>query len=317
MREGNKSKLKKQEAHWLKIFDDENPVLDLPLDFTRPAVQSYEGRTLEFEVAGEATAALKQIATQNKITLYMIIQALFVILLAKITNKEDIIIGTPVAGRRHRDLENIIGMFVNTLALRNKPANEKTIRQYLQEVKEATIKAFDNQEYPFEQLVEKVVVDRENTRNPIFDVMFVLQNLELTEKTVAGLKLKPIPLENKIAKFDLMLVAMESENELHFNMEYSTKLFKKKTIERFINYFKTIITRTIAEPDLCLGDIEILTQPEKEQILYEFNETETQYPKDRTIHEHFEQQARRNPHRIAVKNRDKTVTYSELDKKAA
>ncbi|MCP4150419.1 MAG: amino acid adenylation domain-containing protein, partial [bacterium] len=312
-----KAAQKKQEEYWQNTLDDEIPVLELPVDFTRPAVQSYEGSTEAFEIGREGTAALKNIALKNEVTLYMALLALFYLLLTKISRSEDIIIGTPVAGRNHTDLEHIVGMFINTVVLRNNPATGKTFEQFVKEVKEKNLEAFENQDYPFEDLVESLQVTRDIARNPIFDVMFVLQNMDITEKTLPGLELKPFHHENEIAKFDLMLIVAEIEDRLQLTFEYCTKLFKKETIERFINYFKILVTGVIDAPDRQFGEIEIVTGPEKQQLLYEFNETETQYPKERTIHEHFEQQAITNPHRIAVKNQDKTVTYNELDKKAA
>ncbi|MCP4151665.1 MAG: AMP-binding protein, partial [bacterium] len=181
-----------------------------------------------------------------------------------------------------------------------------------------TVQTFENQEYPFEQLVEKVVVARDVSRNPLFDVVFTLQNHDITKKTIPGLTLKPYQYESNIAKFDLMLIATaENEKGLHNTFEYSTKLFKEETVKRFINYFKNVVTRVIATPDLRLGDIEILTEPEKEQLLVEFNETETQYPKNRTIHQHIRRQAEKKPDGIAVKSQDKAITYKELNKRAA
>ncbi|MCP4152737.1 MAG: amino acid adenylation domain-containing protein, partial [bacterium] len=313
----NREALKLQETYWLNTYDGEIPVLELPVDFTRPAVQSYEGSTMDFEMGAESTTALKTIAQQNKVTLYMILQAIFNTLLSKLTNREDIIIGTPVAGRRHRDLENIVGMFVNTLALRNNPACEKTFTGFLEEVKERTIKAFENQEYPFEELVEKVAVTRDTSRNPLFDVMFALQNIEVTEKKIPGITLKPYHHEKEVAKFDLMLITMEIENRLLFTFEYCTKLFKKETIKRFINYFKTTVAEVIEAPDRRLGEIEILSPREKEQLLNEFNQTETQYPKDKTIPRYFEQQAEKHPDSVAVKYQSNAITYKELNNKTA
>ncbi|MCP4154778.1 MAG: AMP-binding protein, partial [bacterium] len=313
----NREALKQQEAYWIKTFDDGIPVLELPVDYARPAVRGFEGSTLKFEIGTERSAALKTIALENEATLYMILLALFNILLSKISGIEEIIIGTPVAGRNHTDLENIVGMFINTVVLRNNPAIAKTFGQYMQEVKAKTLKAFENQDYPFEDLVEKVQEARDMARNPLFDIMFVMQNMDKSEKTLPGLTLKPFHYENEDAKFDLMLVAMEVEDRLQFTFEYSTKLFKKETIERFITYFKTVVTGVIGAPGQTLGEIEIVTGPEKEQLLIEFNETETQYPRDRTIHRHFEQQVERHPDSVAVKNRDNSLTYKELNNKAA
>ncbi|HLP58706.1 MAG TPA: condensation domain-containing protein, partial [Candidatus Deferrimicrobium sp.] len=174
-------KMAKQEIYWLGQFAGEMPILNIMTDFPRPAVQSFAGSTLKFEVGQVDTAALRTLALKEGITLYMLFLAVFNILLSKLGGQEDIIVGMPTAGRRHADLQQIIGMFVNTLALRNFPVANKTFREFLKEVKQKTLAAFENQEYPFENLVEKVVVNRDTGRNPLFDVIFVLQNIENVE----------------------------------------------------------------------------------------------------------------------------------------
>ncbi|HLP58794.1 MAG TPA: condensation domain-containing protein, partial [Candidatus Deferrimicrobium sp.] len=165
-----------QGEFWEKEFEGEIPVLELPADYARPAVYSFEGNKINFEINKETAGALKTLALETGTTLYMLLLALYTIFLSKLSNREDIVVGTPVAGRRHDDLEKIIGMFVNTLATRNYPAGEKMFRDFLAEVKEKTLKAFENQEYPYEDLVEKVTAIRDVSRNPLFDTMFVLQN---------------------------------------------------------------------------------------------------------------------------------------------
>ncbi|MCP4117989.1 MAG: AMP-binding protein, partial [Desulfobacteraceae bacterium] len=168
--------LKQQEEFWVSRLPGELPVLDLPTDYPRPVVRSFEGNNLSFELNENETAKLKETAKENEATLYMTILTIFTILLSKLGGQEDIIVGMPTAGRRHADLENIIGMFVNTLVMRNYPSGEKTCREFLKEIKKGTLQAFDNQEYQFEDLVDRLSVRRDTGRNPIFDVMFNLLN---------------------------------------------------------------------------------------------------------------------------------------------
>ncbi|MCP4158035.1 MAG: hypothetical protein GY757_60565, partial [bacterium] len=158
--EKEKGNIKNQETYWLKQFEDEIPVLELPLDYPRPAIQSFEGDSVNFALTGDETKALKMMALSTGTTVFMVLLSVYNTLLAKLGNPEDIIVGTPVAGRRHADLEKIIGMFVNTLALRNFPEGEKTFNEFLTEVKGRTLDAFENQEYQFEELVDKVSVNR-------------------------------------------------------------------------------------------------------------------------------------------------------------
>ncbi|MFC2146044.1 condensation domain-containing protein, partial [Acidobacteriota bacterium] len=212
--------IKKQEEYWTQQFEGEIPLLHLPADYSRPAVQSFEGRTIVFEIREKEAAGLNRLALAQGTSLYMVLLALYTIFLAKITGQEDIVVGTPVAGRRNDDLQQIIGMFVNTLGIRNYPGGEKTYTEFLQEVKDRTLEAFENQDYPFEELVEKVKVEREVSRNPLFDVAFALQNIfeafgDQSEINMEGIKIKPYPHENKISKFDLTLFANEKGEKLH------------------------------------------------------------------------------------------------------
>ncbi|MCP4150805.1 MAG: hypothetical protein GY757_23870, partial [bacterium] len=167
---------KQQEKFWENQFNGELPILNLPTDYPRPENQTFEGDKLSFGLNKNETHSLKKVAKENDITLYMTILSIFTILLSKLSGQEDIIVGTPTAGRRHADLESIIGMFVNTLAIRNYPEGTKTITEYLGEVKENTLQAFENQEYQFEELVDKLSLKRDTGRNPLFDVMFNLLN---------------------------------------------------------------------------------------------------------------------------------------------
>ncbi|MCU0286404.1 MAG: amino acid adenylation domain-containing protein, partial [Acidobacteria bacterium] len=292
--------LKLQGEYWLNEFASEIPALELPVDYPRPAVQSFEGSNIHFEIDKETTVVLKNLALETDVTIYMVLLSLYTVFLAKLTNQEDIIIGSPIAGRRHADLEKIIGMFVNTLALRNFPSGEKRFMDFLREVKEKTLNAFENQDYPYEKLVNQVVINREISRNPLFDVIFLLQNMDIAGINIPGLKLTPYPYENKTAKSDLRLTGIEEENKLLFTFEYCTKLFKKETVERFIVYFKNIVKSIVADTKRKISDFEILTVEEKKQILFDFNDTEAEYPKDKTIHQLFVEQALESPDHIAI-----------------
>ncbi|MCP4148373.1 MAG: non-ribosomal peptide synthetase, partial [bacterium] len=188
---------KKRETYWLKRFEGEIPVLNLPLDFPRPKIQRFKGKSLGFTFGKEDTGKLKKMALENGATLYMVLVTIFNIMLAKVSNQDDIVIGSPIAGRGHVDLAKIMGMFVNTLALRNYPGGEKTIREFLSEVNRSVLEAFDNQEYPFEDLVDNVAVNRDAGRNPLFDVMFNHQTPDTPEVEIPGLKLIPYEYERE------------------------------------------------------------------------------------------------------------------------
>jgi len=294
--------IKKQEDYWMQQFDTEIPILNLPYDYPRPAVQSYEGGTLNFQLGKEEMEALKGFAAGEDAvaTMYMVLLALFNVLLAKLSGNHDITVGTPIAGRRHIDLQPIIGMFVGTLALRNYPDPSRTFFTFLQEVKERTLTAFENQDYQFEDLVEHVVVNRDPSRNPLFDVMFALQNMEVQEMEISGLKVGLYDFENKIANFDLFLQGFEKEDGVIFLFTYCTKLFKKETVERFVSYFKMIMSVLIKNPHKKISEIEIISAEEKQQILVDFNNTWRDYPQDKTIHQLFEEQVEKTGDRVAI-----------------
>ncbi|MFC2146114.1 amino acid adenylation domain-containing protein, partial [Acidobacteriota bacterium] len=320
--------IKHQEKYWLNQFPGEIPALNLPLDYPRPLVQSLEGKTLQLEIQEEVATALKSLAQKEEVTLFMLLLSITNILLSKLSGQEEIIIGTPIAARRHADLQPVIGMFVNTMALPNKPAAGKTFKQFLTEVKENTLDAYENQEYPFEDLVEKASVPRDAGRNPLFDVMFILQNMETTDLEIPGLKLKPYEYENNTSKFDLTLTGVETGKKLLFTLEYCTKLFKEETILRFICYFKKILFSIQKNSNKKIAGISIIPEEEKQRILHRFNETSTGYAADRTLHELFREQAEQTPDYIALLGHTEgtkglaplsdpiSITYNQLNQKS-
>jgi amino acid adenylation domain-containing protein len=320
--------IKKQEAFWLQEFSEEVPILELVTDFPRPEIQSFEGRTLAFEMDEESTTALKHIALQEGMTLYMVLLSIYTIMLSKISGQEDIVVGTPTAGRRHAGLETVIGMFVNTLALRNRPLGEKSVKEFLDDCKEHTLKAFENQDYPFENLVEHkdINVGRNAGRNPLFDVMFIMHNiLEPSSRSPVDRREAnpPFPgILQQTSKFDFSLLAVEPDSRLSFSFEYCTRLFKEETMLKFIAYFKRIATAMIKDTNALISQIEILGEAEKKQCIFDFNRVDVGYPADKTIHRLFEEQVERTPNRIAAGESPETsrqrvcLTYNALNQRA-
>ncbi len=313
-----KKLLEKQTEYWLKQLEGDIPVLNLPIDYTRPLIQSFEGRHADFDIGKEKTKKLIRTAREEGTTIYILLLAIFNIFLSKICSQEDIIIGTPVVGRRHVDFENIIGIFINTLALRNFPKSQEKFTGFLRGVKARTLNAFENQMYQFEDLVEKVNGRRDISRNPLFDVMFSFIDSKAGSEKIKKLKsrdwiIKPYFHEMGTSIFDLTLIAYEGEDELYFTLEYCTKLFGGDTILRFIQYFKKIISSVIETPGKRISDIELMTVEEKKRILFDFNDTKAEYPKDKTIHELFEEQVNKIPEHIAVVYSSRALTYLELN----
>ncbi|MCP4153843.1 MAG: AMP-binding protein, partial [bacterium] len=316
--------LKEQETYWLETFREESPALMLPLDYPRPPVQEFAGGTRKFQLGAMETKALKQLALDNEMTLYMVLLAIYHIFLSRISGQEDIVIGTPVAGRNHADLGEVIGMFVNTLALRNRFRPDVSVGGFLRDVKENTLNAFNNQDYQYEELVERVVVNRDAGRNPLFDVMFALQNLDFTPVEIPGLRLLPCSFEKKVSKFDLSLYAAQIEDTMSFCFEYGTGLFKAETIERFEGFLSRVVTSVTSDGSRGVSQIEIISEMEKERLLNRFNDTSCDFPRDKTLHGLIEEQVEKIPDDTALiwtssvcgTTSPACLTYRELNRRA-
>jgi amino acid adenylation domain-containing protein len=323
-KEKEEGAINKQEVFWLNRFAVPTPVLDLPADFPRPVTRSHEGGTESFEVSEEESAAIHTFARDKGVTMHTLMLVFFNIFLARLSGWEDrdIVVGTPVAGRRHADLEGVMGMFVNMLALRNRPLRDTAVNRFLAEVKARTLEAFENQDYPFEDLVDKVVSQRDTGRNPLFDTVLLVQDFDIDGSAgTADFKYQRHghEYENKdrIAKFDLSLHVSPRE-KLSFLFEYSTTLFKQETIRRFISYFKRIISSVLEDPGAGIGDIDFIPTEEKNQLLNEFNNTSAAYPEDKLLHQLFEDQALRTPDAIVLIGQDNRsyrthMSYTQLN----
>ncbi len=313
-------KLLEQQEFWKREFADEAPVLALPYDYPRPAVQRFEGDTVALTIEMEIAAQLREMAAADNATLFMVVLGLYSILLSLYSGQEDIVVGTSTAGRPHTDLEPIVGMFVNTLALRNQPVGEKAFSSeggYLRHVSERTLAAFENQDFQFEELVELLDLRRDFGRNPLFDTMLSFQKVEPAKETVEELVITPYRKQENVSKFDLMLTAVDNTDEIVLSFQYSTQLFKKKTIEKMVRHFENILQQVTLEPMNPLHKIDILTPDEKEQLVKEFNDTDCQYPAEKTLDQLFLEQAERTPENKAVTYPletcdSKTLTYREL-----
>lgn len=277
---------KKQEEYWLNNFDGELPVLTLPIDFDRPGIQTFEGSTISGEIPPEDAALLKKTALDEGVTLYILLFAVYNILLSKISGKEDIVVGTVNAGRQHPDLEQVIGMFVNTLAVRNFPTQDKSFVQFLGEVKKQILNAFENQDYPFDELVEKLMPVKDTNRHPLFNAVFALNTVDEKEnnpeigRKIDGEAGNNLPqsnynYENKTSKFELCLTFTEHGDRLYFHMGYNTTLFKKETVENITHYLTDIAATVAGDKNIPLKDIKILhelllSKPGKGRVEFEF-----------------------------------------------
>ncbi|MEC1507169.1 amino acid adenylation domain-containing protein, partial [Bacillus haynesii] len=311
-----RDELKRQEEYWLKTYKGDIPVLDLPTDHKRPLTKSSEGDTVTAAIESETFRKLQHMAKENGVTMYMLLLAGYTALLSKYTGQEDIIVGTPAAGRNHEDIQHLIGMFVNTLAIRNHPEGKKTFRHYLQEVKENTLQAYENQDYPFEELVGKVNIKRDMARNPLFDTMLVYHNTEVKPFAAEGLRSRLVEIKRGISKFDITVTASEAAAGLRLEVEYSTTLFNKERMERLSEHLISLLEQAADHPDVAINQIDVLTKDERHRVLYDFNRTDGMFCKEKTIPELFEEQVEKMPDHPAVVFGDETISYRELNEKA-
>ena len=308
--------MKRQEEYWKSQFQGEIPVLDLPSDYQRPTVQSYEGNRILFSLKGKAKEALHNMQGTNQTTLFMILLAAYNVFLMKYTGQEDIIVGSPISGRQNADSEQVVGMFTNTLAFRNYPTRDMTFLELLSAVKENVLGGLLNQNYQFETLVEELDLTKDLSRNPLFDTMFVMQNMEKVNQTLGEIEFIPYSYRSKAAKFDLTLEAAETEEEIEFEFEYCTKLFKEETIQRMARHLLAILETIASNPNQRLKDIQMLSEDEAHKIVAEFNQTKKIFPENICIHEMFEQQVVKTPKKTAVIFENETLSYQELNERS-
>jgi len=298
----NSGKIKEHEHFWLRYFSDQLPQLDLPTDFPRPTIKSFDGKTLHFKIENQRWTQLKNLAPRFDASTFMVLLTLCNILLYKLSgSQEDIIVGTPAAVRDHGNFDPVVGMFTNTLAIRTYPGGEKAFPLYLSEVKFTCLQAYIHQEYPFDRLISGLGVSGDiGYNNPLFTVMFVYEKASERLPKIENLNVLPHDLDIDAAMFDFTFEVFEQEDHLQFNWYYDTRLFKEETIKRWIDYFEKIVGEILQNPDVLLMDIEIFTGSEKQKILMEFNHTQMEYPGDRTLQQLFREQAKKTPDHIVI-----------------
>lgn len=309
----------KKEEYWLEVYSKDRgeiPLLDMPLDFPRPAVQSFEGGRIVYGLGKELSDELYTITFETGTTLYMLLLAAFNVLLSKYTGQKDIVVGSPVAGRVHADLEDIVGVFINTLAIRNYPDETKTFKEFLNEVKESCLKAYDNQEYQFEELIDKIGVKRDLSRNPLFDVMFGTQDRNMMKVDIEGLEFNLLMQEAVASKFDLTLNALDTDGGIVFELTYCTRIFKKESMYRLLEHFTNILREVRHNMENRLSQINMLSEKENRQVIHLFNQTQKDFDEERTFKSKFEDQAAKFCANTAVICGTEKATYQELNEKA-
>ncbi len=304
---------RKQEEYWLRTFAGGIPDVSMTCDYVRPAVRSFKGKRHIFSTSKELTQKLNYICAEKSVTLNIIVLAAFNVLLMKYTGQDDIVIGSLTGGRSHPNIENNIGMFVNTLAIRNYPREWKKFEEFLEEVQENTIKAYENQDYQFDSLVEKLEIERNASRHPIFQNLVVMQNMDDYAPYIGDLKFTSIDFDAGIVGFDLVMQGYLDNEVLSFKIDYCTLLYKNQTIEALSRQFLYILEQIADNQQLSLAEIQLMRENEKKSIIYDYNNIETDYQKSKTIYQIFAQQVTEFPDKIALSFNDSVMTYKELD----
>jgi len=301
-----------QLAYWRGRLADAEPALSLPTDHSRPALQSFAGKRVRLEVAAHVTDALRSLARREGATLYMTLLAAFQLLLGRHAGQDDVLIGSPIAGRSRTELEALIGFFANTVVLRGDLGGDPTFRELLGRTRETALGAFAHDEVPFERLVEALRPERDPGRNPLFQAMFALHNQPLTALTLADLTVTPIRFEPGSSKVDVSLTLTETADGLRGSIEYCTPLFEHATIERLVGHLKRLLEDIASDPDRPISRLALLGDAERRRILVEWNATRADYPADRPLAELFAAEAARAPDAVAVTDGARALTYAEL-----
>jgi acyl carrier protein len=309
-------RLQAQLAYWHKTLSGAPELLEMPGDYPRPAEQSFAGASLPLRLPEALTAQLKTLAREQNATLFMVLLTGWAITLSRLSGQDDIVIGSPIAGRQRLEVEPLIGFFVNTLALRVRLENAPSVEALLQQVRETTLSAYAHQDVPFEQVVEVLQPRRSLSHSPLFQVAFTLQNTPAPVLEASDLILEGLELPHTAAQFDLSLSVQEVGDALAANLEYATSLFTRETVERFIGYWQTILEGMVQARQKPVGELPLIGEAERRQILVEFNQTEAPYPQDKLIHELFEAQVAQNPQATAVVFEGESLSYAELNARA-
>jgi amino acid adenylation domain-containing protein len=310
------SEASRQLTWWKHTLEGAATVLELPSDHSRPSMQSMRGSCFPVTLSRPLTDALRDLAMRNQASLFMVLMAAWNVLLHRYTGQEDILVGFPIAGRTRRETETLIGLFMNTLPLRTNLAGNPKFRELLSRVREIALDAYANQDVPLQLLIQSMSIQRDTSRAPLFQHMFVLQNAPRSAKQLGELSFDSIELNTSTSKLDLTMELRERPEGLDGHIEYCTDLFDSATIERMVSHFITLLEGIVAAPDQRISQLPLLTEPERHQLLIEWNDTAVDYPRDKCVHELFEEQVERTPDSVAVVFEDQQLTYRQLNERA-
>lgn len=302
---------------WLKEFSGDLPILELPTDKPRPAVKSFKGATYSFKLDSKLSKQVGQYCEKTSTTPFMFFQAMLTILLNKYTNQQDIIIGTPLSGRNHHDLESQVGLFLNIVGIRNQITNKITIQQYINQVKEHTLQVYNHQSYSFDAIIEALNLTRDLGRSPLFDVLLVVQN-HLQELTASSpnINIEPFHYTEEVSKYDLSLYVEQQAEAFELTFEYRTDLFEVSTVQLFAEHFSNLIGHSIEQPNIAIGKVKYGSEAES-KLLTAVNEASNRtYDLTTKTINAFEEQVAKTPEKIALKFGETTLSYRLLNEAA-
>ena len=312
--------LDSQLAYWKQQLDGAPEALDLPTDYARPVRQSFQGKREFLTFSNDLSVSIRKLCGEAGATLFMVLLAAFKTLLFRYSGQERITVGSPVANRRWRSSEEMIGLFVNTLALHTNLEGGPSFLEAVRRVQDVTIGAYDHQDMPFEKLVEILQSDRDLSRNPLFQVMFALQNAPMPERRPSGLSLSPLEVDIGSAKFDMTFTLGEKDGRLMGVVEYSTDLFDEETIKRMSRHYQTLVGAAVADPQQPVAWLPILSESERLELVETFNETWAPHPSasqhELCVHALFSEQAAHTPEAVAVSDERRSLSYQELDRRS-
>ncbi len=312
----NSEDSKEAELFWVNQFKDDIPLLNMPTNYPRPIIKSYEGSKVYSTIDSETFEKINKVCKELSITPYMFLLSIYYILLSKYTNQDDIIVGSPIVGRNFSELYNIIGMFVNTIPIRATINQELNFKEFLNNIKEICLNNYKYQNYPLNKIISNLNIQRDSSRMPLFDTVFIYQNNGLTNFNFDNINSKFYIPDTKSSKYDLSLEIIPQDNNLNLNFEYCTKLFTEQFIENFAEHYKIILNIVLNNLNIPISSICILTEKEKNKIINEFNNTNINYPENIDIINLFEKNVLKNPNNVAITFENQKLTYLELNQKA-
>ncbi|WP_456439958.1 amino acid adenylation domain-containing protein [Caldithrix abyssi] len=308
--------LEKHLQFWQEYIGENPPVLELPTDHPRPAMQTFNGRSLRYDLPADLSQQVVKFSQKQGVTLFMTLLAAFQSLMHRYSGQDKILIGSPIANRNRSEIENLIGFFVNTLVFKAEFEHDLDFKTLVKQVRENTLQAYAHQDLPFEKLVEALQPERDMSHSPIFQVAFILQNMPSEQLKLKHITIESFPPENPTSKYDLTLYTGQCDNRLVCFWEYNSDLFEEATIRRMMQHFENLLRQATAHPDHKIDYIDFLTEQEKNWLFKEWNNTERPFPADKTVHALFEELAAKQHEQPAVQYEDQILSYDQLNRKA-